>query len=264
MPKATPPTQWAGFTMIELLIVLGAIGLLIGVMLPVMGRMRHEARVTTCVNNAGAIARAFGTYLSDHNEIYPTSANLGNRLELAGWNLMGKQGNQNRWQPGGTPVELRPLNPYLESVELAHCPLDMGTQNIRRNTLYERFGSSYYYDDRRPGDVRRQRYGVQWGVWFIEGHHQSQVKHPDKKLLVSDAIRRLDLEANDARNLWHSAGEPLEISIAFADGHAANMGRKLGTGPGEPAEYAEAQFWQRLTPQQLQKIDNWAQHTSYY
>ncbi len=249
------------FSVIELLMVLTIIALLIGLVLPAVGRVRHQARVATCVNNAGAIAAAFGAYLDDHRGVYPADGDPGNGIELAGWNLLGKQG-QVRGGPGSTPASNRPLNPYLESTDLAHCPLD--ARRSGHSSRYNRFGSSYFYEDRPRAAIESGQYVVQWGVWFIAGHHADEVKHPEKKLLIGDAVRRLNHLADRAHNHWHNRSEPLEVSVAFADGHAANVPRKVGTGPGEPAEYETTQVWRHPTPQQLQQLDDWAGNTTYY
>ena len=251
----------AAFSLIELLLVVSVIALLIALLLPAMGRIRHAARVKTCVGNAVAIAGAFQGYLSDHNQIYP-GGQLKNGQNLGGWNLMGKQG----WRhgSGSTPQLNRPLNHYLNSIELAHCPLDLGQQRPMPASHYDRFGSSYYYENRPTGDILRGAYRVQWGVWFIEGHRFTEVKYPDKKLLVSDAMRQLNRPATDPYNHWHNLQEPLQVSIAFADGHAANLPRKLGTESGEPAEFRKIMIWNLPTHEQFQKLHNWAVNTAYY
>lgn len=253
--------NFTAFSLIELLLLLSVIALLIALLLPAMGRIRHGARVKTCVGNAGAIAGAFQSYLSDHNQVYPGGL-LKDGQNLGGWNLMGKQG----WRrgSGSTPQLNRPLNHYLNSVRLAHCPLDLGQKRPIPASHYDRFGSSYYYENRPMGDILSGAYRVQWGVWFIEGHRFAEVKYPDKKLLVSDAMRQLNRPATDPYNHWHNLQEPLQVSVAFADGHAANLPRKLGTESGEPEEFQKMMIWNLPTPEQFQKLHNWAVNTAYY
>jgi len=256
-------TNQNAFTLIELLMVLAAIGLLIGVTLPLLGRVRHQARVATCAGNAGAIATAFGAFLEDHQGVYPNDGDMAKGWILSQWNLMGKQGEALRGL-GTAPENVRPLNPYLQTVDLARCPLDLGTNQTLRRTWCDLFGSSYTYDNRSAAAIRAGIVMVQWGVWFIEGHRAEQVKYPSKKLLISDEIRRLTHPANHLRNQWHNPTEPLHISVAFADGHSQELPRKIGTGPDQPAAYDRVQLWRKPTAVQLQQLDDWALNTDYY
>jgi prepilin-type N-terminal cleavage/methylation domain-containing protein/prepilin-type processing-associated H-X9-DG protein len=59
------------FTLIELLVVISIIALLIGILLPVLGSSREEARAIACGSNLRQITIAFETYIADNKEFYP-------------------------------------------------------------------------------------------------------------------------------------------------------------------------------------------------
>jgi prepilin-type N-terminal cleavage/methylation domain-containing protein/prepilin-type processing-associated H-X9-DG protein len=60
-----------GFTMIELLIVIGIIAILIALLLPAIQSAREMARRTSCENNLIQLGIAFGNYASTHTVLPP-------------------------------------------------------------------------------------------------------------------------------------------------------------------------------------------------
>ena len=66
-------TQFVAFTLIELLVVIAIISLLAAILFPVFGRVRENARRTTCVSNERQMGMAFVQYAQDADETYPTN-----------------------------------------------------------------------------------------------------------------------------------------------------------------------------------------------
>ncbi len=58
------PSKHRAFTLIELLVVIGIISVLIGILLPVIGRARSAARQTKCAANLRELGTAFQNYAS--------------------------------------------------------------------------------------------------------------------------------------------------------------------------------------------------------
>ena len=76
--------SFRGFTLVELLVVIGIIALLIGILLPTLSRARQAANSVSCLSNQRQIGSAMLMYTHAHN----------GRLPLAYWNGTTSPGNE--------------------------------------------------------------------------------------------------------------------------------------------------------------------------
>ena len=67
--RARPPT--AGFTLVELLVVVAIIGILVAMLIPALGRMRAAALTTASLSNLRQIHVLMQNYLNQNNYVYP-------------------------------------------------------------------------------------------------------------------------------------------------------------------------------------------------
>jgi competence protein ComGC len=63
-----------GFTLVELLVVIGIIALLIGILLPVLSRARAAANRTACLSNVRQLYNGILLYCNDNDGCFPTCA----------------------------------------------------------------------------------------------------------------------------------------------------------------------------------------------
>src|SRR5260221_3219213 len=112
VPVVRPARRLTGFTLVELLVVIGIIALLIAILLPALARARESANSVKCLSNVRQLGMAFQMY---------TNAN-GGAVPRAG--LPGQASGGVYW---GAPRKLEEagLAPYvdkLHSIDAMNCP----------------------------------------------------------------------------------------------------------------------------------------------
>jgi len=118
----------AGFTLIEILIVLAIIGILAAMLFPVFARARDKARMTSCASNLRQIGVALQMYKEDHDGIYPGLLTPGN------WDNC-------RWTDR--------VYPYVKSQQVFHCPSFSNAQYVpgcAHPGLYTQLNNNGSYD----------------------------------------------------------------------------------------------------------------------
>jgi prepilin-type N-terminal cleavage/methylation domain-containing protein len=105
------------FTLIELLVVIAIIALLIGILLPALGKARQNGRMTQSLSNLRQLLIGMTQYQFDHQDNIPMRLS---RAGLIGWDTWSFGGKNNNvyWSTyyGGVfdePAFTRPLNPYM-------------------------------------------------------------------------------------------------------------------------------------------------------
>jgi prepilin-type N-terminal cleavage/methylation domain-containing protein/prepilin-type processing-associated H-X9-DG protein len=78
------PRKPQGFTLVELLIVIGVIGVLIALLLPALAGARKDANQIACAANLRSIAQGLGIYENDNNGLIPSSYSYSGQTITAG------------------------------------------------------------------------------------------------------------------------------------------------------------------------------------
>ncbi|HEY7115333.1 MAG TPA: type II secretion system protein [Tepidisphaeraceae bacterium] len=83
IPNRSPSRRFVGFTLVELLVVIGVIALLISILMPALSKARKQALKTNCMSNLRSIGQALQIYAGENKGKLPATYGGGNWL----WDL---------------------------------------------------------------------------------------------------------------------------------------------------------------------------------
>jgi prepilin-type N-terminal cleavage/methylation domain-containing protein/prepilin-type processing-associated H-X9-DG protein len=132
-------TRRRGFTLVELLVVIGIIALLISILLPALNKAREQTRRSKCLSNQRQLVMAWLMYANEnkgHLVSSNTWAEPGTNGGAGGGGLCGFPNTPNppvppwSWVVGGNrpPIDASPdiadgrLWPYLKAYQVYQCP----------------------------------------------------------------------------------------------------------------------------------------------
>ncbi len=215
-----------GWTLTELLVAIMIIGVLTGLILTGVHRVRERARQTACLSSLRQLGKAFLMYAQDHDGFLPPYRN---------WPIQA-------WGDGVTPPELpwlkgcswggergtfyaphllfASVNPYLQSIEVWFCPSDpyAGVETFYW-CIFHKY-TSYNFQIKRPINLRDTGY---YGKHrYVEPSVFCLAEDPNYKEAEKTCIGIGDPEEHrECVKWWHVVGgNHFEgINRLFLDGH---------------------------------------------
>lgn len=197
-----------GFTLIELLVVISIIALLVGILLPTLGKARQTAWTTQCASNIRQLALANVTYATSHRDRYvPGQANA-----LA--NLDRWHGHRDATDQAFDPTR-GPLWPFVAARQIKVCPvfLEFDAQG------FEKGCGGYGYNNEYVGRDQRD----QWDATL--GNLAGRFHNPPRTVMFADAALTQP-DGGGARLIEYSFVEPPQFTWGPAD--ASTHFRHLG------------------------------------
>lgn len=204
--KRIQKTNNSGFTLIEILVVIGIIALLAAILFPVLSRARENARSRVCLSNLQQLGLAFQQYVQDAGRRYPGAG------EFQKW------GNGGHWVSG--------VNSTTEGLAGNNPPYDLSATNpsadLEKGALYPyvRSGAVYHCPSVKDGDIKRVSYSMNCA---LAGMNDVRLRTPTEIILLVDEAHNNDgffyTESGNSTDaitdIHNGAG-----NLLFTDGHA--------------------------------------------
>jgi len=113
----------AGFTLLELLVVISILSILMAILVPVLGKARRQARSLLGMSNQRQIVGAVNCYANEHDDKYPKStAMIGQDKSFFGWQEPTMLIGYYDLSPGESRSMGAYLRGYIDDATITFCP----------------------------------------------------------------------------------------------------------------------------------------------
>jgi prepilin-type N-terminal cleavage/methylation domain-containing protein len=230
-----------GFTLVELLVVIGIIAVLIGILLPALNRANRHAKMTQCLSNEHQLILALMMYCQENQGSFPGGPGTYGYRDVTGqpqtpvWRPYSARYNPDKWNPYACNDDPDSGPTFLakyvsKSKSIPYCPSEPFKRSL-----------ASFYD---PNDEERTYSTGYWYPWSLvykpetlygggvndttvqEPQKLSKVKHPTQKVVIIDRktyhcpiIVSTDQTSNGQNNTKKE--KRLYVTAGFADGHVS-------------------------------------------
>jgi prepilin-type N-terminal cleavage/methylation domain-containing protein len=225
--ESDQPKKPTAFTLIELLVVIAIIAILAAMLLPALAASKRKAYRIQCVSNEKQLGVALQLYVDDDTDNYP--AHLG-WADVAGQCPTNPYtGNFAGPYAGGTPQANRPLNKYLQNVNVCRCPADKGDALNPGGpaTCWDAYGNSYMIEwGRSPGAFAVQLVTAALPTTpNASAYSQTPIKggivgrKSSTKVILGDWEWQPNRDLSSPRSNWHTYKGSRRVDILYGDSH---------------------------------------------
>jgi prepilin-type N-terminal cleavage/methylation domain-containing protein len=223
-----PESPGDGFTLVEMLVVIGIIAILVALLLPVLGSGKSRGQQVYCVNNFHQLTLSWKMYADENGgKLVPIFYFWRGGVNTNAW-VRGSMNDDTKIYPAVDPgrrdstnengIKLGSLYQYNRSVGVYHCPADTssvdGARRVRSYSLNGWMGGTWvagqsnYMVFRRDTEIVNPSPSKAWV--FIDEHERS----------INDGWFAVDMKGDrgllDAPATRHNNS----YALSFADSHS--------------------------------------------
>jgi len=216
------PSKSVGFTLVELLVVIGIIAVLLSLLLPALNKARKTANVTVCQTNLRQMGQAIGMYVNDHKGVLPyaywksPNPSAGGLDYEVSWDdlLLTKYLGKQQW------LDLDANRQYWpEQVRLMQCPEDQYPRFPSVAAATKNFTRSYAMPAPVDGFTNARNFTGVGRYQIVDAPFPGTPRYTNFKPVKTTQVRRASeklmlVEYNSQRNI---GGAHLDSSVSRAE-----------------------------------------------